>query len=291
MPAVGEPDHGPVVRQVEHDRGDEVLPDLLPAVREFGEVALVGRLQRVGQPCRVLVPVRDLAEGREQRRRVPDRPEPLAADVPDQQPGGPTDPHRRVQIAADVRFVGGGQVAGGESQRPGPVRQRAHQDALHGVGDAADPVEFESVPFAHPAVRDHDGGDEGERDDLRLVVGGEQAAVQGGDDGLGDQREHADQDGQAGAGERRGDRGRDDQQRAEVDGRGDQDVDDGDQHDQAERQQHHQVSGAPLAPQSRQTPPHVHPTTMPRGAPAHDPVNAVRSGYGAASRATPTITP
>ncbi len=263
--AVDHVDHRVVVRDVEQDGCDERLSGVVgpgvvrgPAepvasglpglLGQLGEVPADAAVQVGGQVGQLGVQVGGGAEGAEQQGRVAERGQALAAYVADQQPGAGGGAGGRVQVAADLCLGLGGEVDGGQVQRPDPVRQRAQQDPLGGLGHRPDPGQFAFVPLAqHPQADDQRGdGDLGAQ--LGLVVGGGEAVPGEADDGQRGEREQGDPGGGPGAGEGSGQGGGDDQQRAEVDVRRGEDVDDGDRRDQRERQRRqHPAVGPPGA--------------------------------------------
>ncbi|MFJ4519234.1 hypothetical protein [Streptomyces sp. NPDC088816] len=81
--------------------------------------------------------VGESVEGPEQHRGVPDRRQPLAPDVADEQPGAGAGARRGVQVTADLCLGFGGEVDRGDRQRPDTVRQRSQQDLLRGLGHGA----------------------------------------------------------------------------------------------------------------------------------------------------------
>ncbi len=163
------------------------------------------------QAGQVRVQVRGRPEGAQQQRRVAERGQPLAPDVADQQPGAGGGAGRRVEVAADLGLGLGGQVEGGEVQRPGPVGQRAQQDPLGGLGDGADLCQLAFVPVAqHPQGDDQRRhGEQGA--ELGLVVARGEAVAQDADDGERGEREQGHHGGGTRTGQRRGERGGDDQ--------------------------------------------------------------------------------
>jgi hypothetical protein len=101
-----------------------------------------------------------LPERAQRHRRGLDRAQTLAPDVPDDRPYAVRGVQHRVEVAADLRRVGGGDIARGQQDaadmRPGRPQQRQ----LGRLGDGAD---GDQVPGAlHPQLGD-DGPGHGQR--------------------------------------------------------------------------------------------------------------------------------
>ncbi|CAL2074234.1 protein of unknown function [Streptomyces murinus] len=247
MPAAGHPGDLVPVRDLHQQRGREPLARLVLRL-QIRRVPGDALLQRVDQVLQRVMPVGTLPERAEQQRGLPDGGQALAADVPDQNPYGVVAHGRRVEVAADLGLVLRGQVQGGDPQRADLLGQRPHQHVLRGLGDRADLGQLGLAPLAQGAVEDHQHREHREGDDLHDVVRGADPAVRDADDDLRERGQRADGRGGPGAGEGRGQRGRDHQGGPEVDALRGLYVHHRDHHDEHDRQQQQRLRRVPESP-------------------------------------------
>ncbi len=177
---------GPV--ELREERGDEVAG---------GDVPPDADVHPPGDRVEPALVERGLAEGAEHHRRGLHRGEALAAYVPDEGPYAVRGVQHRVEVAADQRGVGGGDVAHGKPDVADPRVGRAHQGVLGGLGDRGDRAEGLGAGLPPPGDVDAEKGDQAVGEGLPeedVVVGDIGDAVVGGEAGLDQQAEHPDEE-------------------------------------------------------------------------------------------------
>ncbi len=235
----------------------KALPGLLRRL-EVGLVAGDALFQGGGQRRQGGVLVGGLAEGAEEEGGFSDGGQALAPHVADHHPGSGVDTGGRVQVAADLGLVLGGQVQGGDPQWADALREGPEQDVLCGFGHRPHLGQFPSAPLAQHAVEHDQGREHGEGEDLHHhVAGGQHAEVQA-DECLGREGQDPDHSGHQGTGEGGGDRGRDDQQWPQMDVLRHQDVHHGDHDNEHHRDHQQRMARPPWLPQTCKALPEAH---------------------------------
>lgn len=228
-----------LVEDVEYERGDEVFAGIVLGIGHLVQVPAHAHLEGRRQRRQGGVPMGALTERAQHHRRLADGGQTLAPDIADDHPGrGVGGAGDREQVAPDVGLVLGGQIQPGHAQRTDPAGWRPQQNPLRRLGHRSGPAQLPSAPLPYMADEHHQCGEHGQGDDLRDVVGRGQSAVERRDDHLGGHSQYPNQSGQRRPGERSGERGRDDQQRAQMDVGGGADVHHSDHDDQRERDRH-----------------------------------------------------
>ena len=188
----------------------------LLVVEEPGEVLV----HLLGDLDQGLAHRRGLPEGADHPGRLLDAGDPLASDVPDEQPDVVVGVVAVVEVAADEGAACGGLVQRGDRDVAGPLRQHRQDRPLGDLGDLGDLGEAALAVHPDGGDRDRGGADQGDVDDADVVLRGAERVVpdpehdgrghgEDGDDGgpagrhdcAGDQRgqpEHRGQDGVVG---------------------------------------------------------------------------------------------
>ncbi|WP_423836052.1 hypothetical protein [Streptomyces endophytica] len=188
------------------------------------------------------------SEGAEEEGGVTVCGQALAADVADDQPGTGEGACRGEEVAAHFRLLLGRQVQRGDLQWAAASGQRTQQDLLGHRGDRAALDQAALIAVPDGGEEDDQCGDHHQRGDLRLKVLREEDLARHADEHLGGDRERPDRGRQAGAGESCGDCGGRDQEGPEVDTGRREEVDRADGRDEADREQHQQMTQFPSFP-------------------------------------------
>ncbi|WP_308043035.1 hypothetical protein [Streptomyces sp. CoT10] len=194
-----------------------------------------------------------LPEGAEQEGGLPDGGQALAAHVTDHHAGRAVGAGGGVEVAADLGFLLGGQIEAGELQRAQSGGKRPQQDVLGGLGHRPHPGQLAPVPVTCHAEEDDHRRQHRQSDHPDQHVPRQQQAVPPADEPLGHDCQGTDAAGHPGTFEPGGERGRDHQQGPEDDVGRRHDVQGGDQHDERDRYQQHEVARMPRLPQARHT--------------------------------------
>nr|WP_202125100.1 hypothetical protein [Actinomadura physcomitrii] len=141
MAAADHLDFRMVVGDVEDQRGDEVLTEVVLGVGDPLEVAVDAVLEG-GRQRGQRVAARALPERAQHHRRLGDGAQALAPDVADQHAArGSGRACDREQVAADLALVLGRQVQPGDPQRADAPGRRPQQGELRGLGHGPRPAQ------------------------------------------------------------------------------------------------------------------------------------------------------